>query len=324
MVTVTCIIPSLGTGKSIGNLEKCISSLNSSRVEGIKLEIIVISNHPKADIGTLRKKVKLFIKTDDNFGYARMNNLAIEQSILTPSDYFLLINDDAWVDSNFLKELLIQIKKKSPDIIVPLIFTVDNKKIDSFGVEYFKSGYAKNNISFDIDTQLAAAACLLIKSSFLRKVKKTNGFYFNPILHSYLEDVEFSIRARALGATISKNEKLIANHLGSATYGKRGRFSMYHTYRNIIWLIILTWPKDIIISNLPSIALVQGWVILYSLVSFGPGLYLRVIFETIKNFKKLTDSRAEIVDSYNKSFKFSSLFSNYAFRTYHGKTIRIQ
>jgi hypothetical protein len=324
-IKCTCIIPSLCQGKNLTYLRRCLNSLIAAKTNNVRLKIIVVSNNRGARLDSLSGRVDGLIKVDESFGFAKMNNEAIDRSLeLNKSDYHLLINDDAWVEKDFFKVFVETVKKSRPDLLISLIYTPDKKVIDSYGVEYFKSGYAKNNISFDVQTTLAPAACLLIKSSFLKQIKKSYGYYFNPLLHSYLEDVELSIRAKAIGASLLKNKKLIAYHLGSATYGKKGRFTMFQTYRNILWLIILTWPAKIILKHLPSILLVQGWMIFCSLYSFGPLLYLQVLADTLRNLKQLLRARKMTIAKYHKSFNFNKLFSKYAFRTYHGVTIRIQ
>jgi len=288
-----------------------------------QLTIVVVSNNPHSRKLLKETRVDTVYPVDTSFGFSQSNNKAIEESVkLYDSDYYLFINDDAWVETDFFRVLQRIIHEKHPDVVIPLMLKNKSNNIDSFGVEYFTSGYAKNSIFNDVKTTLASAGCVCIKTSFLEKIKQTYGFYFNPILDYYLEDVELSIRASAIGGMFVKERLLVARHQGSVTSGKKSYFSMYHTYRNIIWVIILTWPIPVIVKNLPKILLVHGWTVLYAAWRFGPLMYVRIYFDTILNGKALLEYRKKTLSSYPKSFRFETLFSSYAFRTYKNVTIK--
>lgn len=320
MLRIVCIIPSSGNTQSSGHLARCLRTLRAEKNLPLEIIRIVISDNQTLAT-TLRKHGPsfTFLKSDRG-GFSELNNAAIAYALRRyKPDYVLFINDDARVKKSFFQKFF---KENGADIIVPLIYTDTPPLVDSFGVEYFASGYAKNSIDLDTPTTLASAACLLVKASFLKKIKRAYGFYFNPRLHYYLEDVEFMIRAKALGATVAKNASLIAYHTGSATSGKKSRFTMYQTYRNILWLIIMTWPRSTVVKHLRQIFLVQGWIFLFGTWSHGGLLYPRIILDTLVSLGELLWYRRRTIRSYPKNFDFESLFSPYAFRTYHGITIK--
>lgn len=306
------------------------------------------AKNSKLAAAKLRTKLKLpenkldeLITAPVNSGFAGMNNLAIKKTIRKyKADFYLLINDDAKVKANFFGNFVKIVKAKSKknkkaaqqkfskmtasklkDFIVPLVYEGESEIVDSYGVEYFKSGYAKNCTSRSLKTTLASASCLLVSGQFLQKMQQKYGFYFNSLLFYYLEDVEFMIRAYMLGARIKKSSKLVVFHEGSVTSGKKSYFTMYQTYRNILWLIILSWPLRSIVKHLGTILLVQAWVIVFSFRSFGPLLYLRLMLDTIRNLRKLFEFRKKTVPNYKKGLDFEAMLSKHAFRTYHGITI---
>ena len=51
-------------------------------------------------------------------------------------------------------------------------------------------------------------------------------------------------------------------------------------------------------------------------------MYVRIYFDTILNGKALLEYRKKTLSSYPKSFRFETLFSSYAFRTYKNVTIK--
>lgn len=336
MISIVCIIPTCLRKKSLTTLRLLIKSLRNSS-EGIlkvKLEFVT-TNSLKID-GFRSFLYDIGIKSDEfainqckkTAGFSEMNNLVFTKYVGSSPDYFLLVNDDVWVNQDFFKNFLKMIKKKSVDIVAPLLidanilYTQKQVVIDSYGVEYFKSGYAKNSTGLDNKTQLATAACLFLSGRAVESMRESYGFVFNDFLYFYLEDVEFSIRARMLNFAISKVDTMIAYHFGSTTSGKKSYFTMYQTYRNILWLIILTWPTKFIIRNSINIFIVQVWVILYSIKSFGIRMYLKIILDTLINFKQLKVLRNKTIKNYKRDTEFGLLFSDLLFRTYHGIKIK--
>jgi len=318
---INVVIPSLLSYKSQKMLCECLASLLKNSRD-VTFHIVITTNAVQLymipSFVKYKKNIKV-IRNTPQVGFSEMNNVAINYLMAHNSDYFLFLNDDVWLSSNFWSEFKEHTKRS--DIVVPLIMEADRKKIDSFGVEYFTSGYAKDSKKFENETTLATAACLLVKTVFLKKMRNNYGYYFNPILHFYLEDVDFSLRAFLSNAKIVKNKKMVCFHRGSSTSGKRSRFTMYQTYRNIIWVILMNWPARDILKYLPSILLVQSWVILYSTYHFGPLLYISALLSTIKNSPKLWKYRKRNL-TFGGREVFEKVFSKYAFRTYHEKVIK--
>lgn len=326
MFSTTCIIPSLCSNKSYPILKKCIYSLKrSAEKAGVSIDIVIVSNGKNIVLKELAGEIGHLIKTQEPYSFSKMNNIAIDRAMkIYDPNWLLLINDDAFVDINFFSNFSkIVSEHKSCEVITPLIYEGDTQLIDSFGIEYFNSGYAKNSTSLHLDTQLATAACLLISKKTLQKTKESYGFYFNEILGSYLEDVDFSLRIRGIGKKICKAKNMAVRHMVSFTNKRRSKYVIYQTYRNIIWLIIMNWPINSIIKNLPNIILVQLWTCFYSTFTKGPFMFLRIWIDTLVNFPKLWKLRKNVLRSYNKDFNFETVLSRYAFRTYHGYKIRI-
>lgn len=318
---INVIIPSLLSQKSQTMLGECLDSVLKNS-KGFTFHILVTTNaaqlYMSSDLTKYKKRIQI-LPNPTNAGFSELNNTAIEYHMQHyDAEYFLFINDDVCLAKDFWTQFK-KIKTTS-DLMTPLIFEVDGEKIDSFGIEYFTSGYAKDSKRIENATTLATAACLLVKTSFLREMKRQYGYYFNPILHFYLEDVDFSLRAFLSGGKIVKCKEIVCYHKGSATTGRRSRFTMYQTYRNVIWVILMNWPAKKLMQLLPSVLLVQGWVLLYSTFYFGPLFYLGVIVDTIKNLSVILRYRHQNLRNINIK-KVEQVFSRYAFRTYHEKVI---
>ncbi|MFH0750159.1 MAG: hypothetical protein V1917_04595 [Candidatus Gottesmanbacteria bacterium] len=308
---ITCIISSSGTLRVIPVLTRCITSIYKAKIKTITVRVVVTTNNAHHLLSSVKVHIHKIIVSPNKAGFVGINNRAVNKTIQQKSDYYLIINDDAWIDKNFFKNLkkIIQKRSVNREIIVPLVYESKGKNIDSFGVEYFRTGYAKNAYSKTISTTLASMSCLLIQYSFMKKMIDLYGYFLNPILVWYLEDVEFSIRANAVGATLYKNDSLVARHMRTFTWGRKSYMVMYYSFRNLIWTIYVTWPKKIIIKQLIHLLLWQNLVHIYCLIKYNPVMYLRIIWETILNWKKLTRCRNRTQKTYLSSFQFESLFS---------------
>ncbi len=323
MINITCIIPSLCSAKSNTVLKKCINSLIKADKKNINLKLVLVTNGEKPILRDLIDTFDLIIKVKDPYSFSKMNNVAIEKSCLKFNpEWILFINDDTTIDKYFFKYFISNLIKRKFDIAVPLIYKNNSKKIDSYGIEYFSSGHPRNSENLDFQTQLAPAACLLVSCKLLNKMKVEYSFYFNDILGSYLDDVEFSIRAIALGGKIIKDKQMIVNHLVSNTNGIKSNFVMNQSYRNLIWVVILTWPGRVILKNIFSIFMVQVFMCLQSLNRRQFNLYIKIWPQTLTTLPNLIILRHKIISAYIPYFKFESLLSPYAFRTNNNLKIK--
>ena len=119
---ITAIITSF---KSENKILNCLNSL------GKDIKIIVIEN--SNDKNLKRKLEKEFpnlkcILSDKNLGYAKGNNLGLS---IVDTKYALIINPDAEVDSEAIKNFFIAAKKK-PDFAIISPSIQDSKKKNSF------------------------------------------------------------------------------------------------------------------------------------------------------------------------------------------------
>lgn len=320
---VAVIIPSSLKPQQLEYLAQCIDTLKHQTLQPQYKTIVVSHSSPTQKIKKKFNSVK-FIHADPSMGFGEMNNLAFEQVLETDAEWVMLLNDDAFLDHNFFK-LFSQSRlvRTQADFVVPLVFSARQRtEVDNFGVEYFRSGYAKNNRDLEIQTHLASAGCVLIRKDFLKKMIRIYGFLFNPLYYYYLEDVDFSLRAAMLGGNIMKDKQLIAYHYGSTSSGgTKNTFSLYHTYRNVIWVIICCWPFQVILRNFFNILIVQLWMMMYGTWTNGVFTYPQILWQTCMKLPQLLEYRKRTVSKYSSTVKLYGVFSPYSFRTYHNKVV---
>jgi len=323
---VAVIIPSTLEPKHLAHLTTCVKSIQEqSKVA--KITTYIVSDKKPTQVIKKRFSTVIFVSAPSGFGFGELNNEAIQLLLHQPAkiDWVLLLNDDAWLRKDFIKRLasLSQQKQEKVDVYAPCIFEASNpQQIESFGVEYFRSGYAKNCRSEDIHTTLATAGCIAIRFSLIQKLTQQYGYFFNPLYFYYLEDVDLSLRICMMGGVIKKDRNLNVYHHGSlSSGGRKNRFALYHTYRNLLWVIICCWPVTVIFRNMFNILLVQVWLCLYGSVTNGMLTYPKIIGETTHMFPQLLRYRRKTLAGYSKTVRFSDLLAKYSFRTFHNRTV---
>src|SRR5690554_1881580 len=101
-------------------IDKCIESIHSS---SIKLKTIIFDNG--STDGTIDFIKNNFtnielIESKKNLGFGAANNIGIKKAFEEGADYVFLLNQDAWLETNTIEELLkISNQKKDYFILSP-------------------------------------------------------------------------------------------------------------------------------------------------------------------------------------------------------------
>lgn len=102
--------------------DRCFSSLRESE---ISVQIVAVDNTPGEEdaeyIKTNFSEVHL-IKTNENLGFGRANNLGMRYALDNGCDYVFLLNQDAWLDAPDTLSKLVTIAEKHPEygIVSPI------------------------------------------------------------------------------------------------------------------------------------------------------------------------------------------------------------
>tara|TARA_B100001564_G_scaffold138824_1_gene116508 strand:- start:5484 stop:6380 length:897 start_codon:yes stop_codon:yes gene_type:complete len=221
---------------------KCIESVLNSSFKNFK--IILIDNECQDGFSEeINKNDKIhIIKNKNNEGFARANNQAIKYSIKNGFDYVLLLNNDTLINNDLLELLIKHSNTLNHKIIQPLILNYNGTKIwnaggtinNFFGTfqTYKKGENFKNFKSSRHFTDWFTGCCVFIKSEIFNEVG-----YFDERFFAYYEDVDFSIRLKANGYSVSMMNDSYLQHFESASsksiYQNEGNLSPYVHYLNI-------------------------------------------------------------------------------------------
>lgn len=239
------------------NTLACLESLKNIKREGFKLTIVVVDNgsYEYFDLtsGTIGDIPLIVIKNKKNLGFSGGQNKAIKYSMGNGADYVLVLNNDTYVDKNFLEKLLtFSEKDERIGILSPKIYFAP-------GFEFHKDRYSKkeqglvlwyaggvmdwNNVighhrgvdevdkgQFDKveDTELATGCCMLVKKEIFEKVGLLDDKFY-----LYYEDADLSIRATRKGFKIFYVPSSIIWHKNAGSAGGSGsKLQNYYIARN--------------------------------------------------------------------------------------------
>lgn len=186
--------------------DKCFSSLQEST---IPVHIVVVDNTPGADDANyIREHFPEIhiIKTAENLGFGRANNLGMRYALDHDCDYVFLLNQDTWLIDKDMFSKLVAISGSHPEygILSPLHVKADENTLGMM------LEYQTNNTSSKMLTDLLkgkmddvyatnfvnAAAWLLPRKT----LEVVGGF--DPIYQHYEEDDDYLNRVRYHGLKI--------------------------------------------------------------------------------------------------------------------------
>jgi GT2 family glycosyltransferase len=243
------------------NTLECLKSLEKIKRDEFGLTILVIDNASTDDSAkTIREYISRMknisvkiIESEQNVGFSGGNNIIIKYSLEHGADYVLILNNDTYVDANFLKELLEEADRdNNAGILVPKIYFAP-------GFEFHINRYSKDDVGkvlwyagaridwanivgehrgvdkvddgqFDQTekTDLATGCCMLIKKEVFERIGNFDDKYF-----LYYEDADLSIRAKREGFGIVYVPKSIIWHKNAGSAGGSGSFLQdYYITRN--------------------------------------------------------------------------------------------
>lgn len=235
------------------NTLDCLESLGAINEKGFILTILVIDNGSSLPLIEIQNTKIKIIKNKTNIGFSGGHNMAIRYAFETKADYILILNNDTYVDKNFLGELL-RIAEKDDEIgiLCPKIYFAP-------GFEFHKEKYAEkdrgsvlwyaggkmdwNNVvghhlgvdevdngQFDKmgETAYATGCCAMLKRSVLEKVGLFDEKYF-----LYYEDNDLSMRVKKEGFKIIYVPKSVIFHKNAGSAGGSGsKLQDYYITRN--------------------------------------------------------------------------------------------
>lgn len=258
---VAVIIPNWNGAK---RLRGCVPSLLKQSYENFT--IIVVDNGSKEDDSvellerlTGKHKSVVTLRNAENGGFTGGVNPGIRWALMHGFDAIALLNNDAVVDKDWLKELVRVLETKSDvGIATGLLLHADGKTIDSTGDWLSTWGLSfprnRNDPVHKAPDEgyvfSASGGASLYRSSLLKTIGIFDERYF-----AYYEDVDISFRAQLSGSKVFYNPKAVAYHGQGETSRSMPGFTVQQTFRNLPILLFKNLPASLFWPVLPKFCL---------------------------------------------------------------------
>lgn len=183
-------------------IDACFGSLQKSLVP---IDVIVIDNLSTDDTVTYIKThfpaIKI-IESTSNLGFGKANNLGISLAFNNGSDYFFLLNQDAWIFPDTIGNLVLNFKAVPKYGIISSIQLQKNLEVEYIFKSYInkypilseKYNPEKIYANKVLEIPFTNAAMWMISRENILKV---GGF--SPLFYHYGEDVDYLHRAKYHG-----------------------------------------------------------------------------------------------------------------------------
>lgn len=289
-------------------VKKCFMSLRHS---SIALKCIVVDNG--SSDGTQEYIMKNFpevdfIQSTENLGFGKANNIGIEKAYKEGADFFYLMNQDAWLYPDTLKNLLqvyqTHFNPEEVGILSPMHIDGSEKYLDIFLDKYIAQNCEKTRIISDLYFHtlkpyyqinfINAAHWFLSKNT----IEKVGGF--NPYFFHYGEDNEYVNRLQYHKKKILLVPSSMAVHDGIQLLDKID----YNKYKD------LRIETNIINPNLPNALVLEKkslkQSILKSLITGNFNGYKKLL----QKYRKISAEERKLIDIRNQVKQSGPTFLN--------------
>ncbi|MBU1036404.1 glycosyltransferase family 2 protein [Patescibacteria group bacterium] len=280
-------------------LPKLLGSIFDCRSNLANFEVIVVDNcSTDKTVDYINKNFSqvLVLPQNNNWGFAKGNNIGMEYAIKKQFDYVFLLNQDIIVTVNFLDKLILAIEKDNNLAAVqPLLMLYpDTQKVNSLGnvIHFLGFGYTyghqqkidelPQNIK---EINYCSGAACLIKTEVLKKIGLFNEDFF-----MYHEDLDLGWRLKLMNYRQEVVREAIVYHQYEFS---RSIKKYYFMERNRFMVILQNYHLLTLILILPALLLMEIGLFIFSFKNGWWQEKLKVYgyFFDFKNWKKIINHR---------------------------------
>lgn len=201
---------------------------------------------------------------DDNHGFAKGNNIAAKQA---SGDWLVLLNPDAAAEPDWLEEIRQAIgAHPGTNVFASCQISMDDpSRLDGVGDNYMAFGFPWRGGFGAMTDQIPPKGLVFgpcgASAIYRRDVFEAHGG-FDERLFCYCEDVDLAFRLTLAGERCIFLPSARVHHAGSAITGEQSDFTLYHSYRNRIWVYGKNMPWPLLILTLPGHILLHVYLLL--------------------------------------------------------------
>lgn len=303
-ITMVYIIILIWNGSKY--LSKLFQSLQNLNYPQEKIKIIALDSNSSDNSIELLENLNLdnlkIFKLNENFGFAKGNNIGIKYALENQADYVILLNQDTYVEPDFLIELIkVAESAKNIGVVQPLILHYHKtEEINSLGNQLHYLGYGwceanhklVKNINLDLENNkeitYASGAAVLYKKELLDKIGLFDEIYF-----SYHEDSDICLRAKLAGYKIVLSPQAICYHdYHFPTVKNNQRY--FWMEKNRLYLILKFYQKKTLLLILPMLLTMDGGHFLASIKNRYFWQFIKAKIWFLLQYKHLLAERKKI------------------------------
>ena len=274
-------------------LKKCFDSLLSQTYRNF--EIIFVDNNSSDDsIKFLENNYKdtriKIIRSKENLGFAGGNNIGIKKS---EGEYMLLLNNDVWVEPNFLETIWKYYNENDYDIIAPFERDYDPKiKFKDYKINIDLLGhpiYYRENLINKQEFYLSGVSLFFSKKLYQETKGLDNNFFM------YFEEIDWFWRLNLLEKSFSHIPNVFVYHKGAGSTGAGIKYlSFLWRNQNTLQMLLKNYSFPTLIFVLPFYLLQNIIELVFFLMILNPKIsltYLQGWFFNIKYLKRTWKQR---------------------------------
>lgn len=235
---------------------ECVRSLRGCSPE--PAEIIIVDNaSTAASAGALRAGCPgvILLESATNLGFAGGNNLGIRRAMERPGRYVLLLNNDTTIEPDAIGKLVEAAERKERTGVLgakiryhdrPDLLWYGGGNVNPASGTVSHSGIGEpddGRCDQPKDVDFVTGCCMLISRDLLQTIGLLDETFF-----TYLEDVDFCLRAREAGFRVGYEPSAIVYHKVSRSTGWDSPAYLYFNLRNRLLLSRKhsSWPRAIV------------------------------------------------------------------------------
>lgn len=261
---VLAVIPNYNGGETV---LRCIDSLKRQSYPDIRITVVdnassdgspaaIRARHPDVD----------FVETGYNAGWGVACNIGMRRM---DSRYIALLNNDAWLDKDCVKEMVRAIER-SPDYgscASKILLGDDPARIEVCGLVIAADGSSCGRGRLEpsdrygrLEEVFCANDCVcLYKREMIRQI----GDY-DPDFFIYCDETDMGFRHQIAGWKCVYTPAAVAYHAHSRSAGSYSSFKAYHVERNRIFLLLKYFPWPMLIRGFFLSLVRYGWQVALS------------------------------------------------------------
>lgn len=192
-------------------INKCLSSIYSASI--IPQVLVIDNNSTDETIQIIKSEFPdvMVVLNNQNMGFGVANNIGLKNAFNRGSDFYFLLNQDAWVEYDTFEKLInFQKKNTHIGILSPVHLNGDGNQLDR-NFSQCIGGYSYDEIlereRDHMDVRFVNAAAVLLTRELIRSI---GGF--DPIFKHYGEDRDYCNRALHHGFRVTVYTKSMIYH----------------------------------------------------------------------------------------------------------------